>query len=294
MKIHPSAVAITAALIVASVLLAPSRAHACTLYAAAGTAVDDGGVMMSKVRDWRPSEETLVRVTPKPGEGYAYVGLATGKYQNFNMGVNEKGLALGLSTAGSIPKKERLAMPHFRSKDGFTSPAYLLRHCAMVEEAIRATEAYVEPVNFILADKTEAAVIEVMPGGKRTVKRIKTGTIAHTNHYIEPESEAFNQKIGKSSEVRLARIKALLADSTSDGKTMTFDAFKALGHDRNAGPDHSIWRTGSQPDGTQTVAYMAVKFPKAGGYPILHLEWRTKADDPASLQVIEEPVTFNR
>ena len=35
MKIHPSAVAITAALIVASVLLAPSRAHACTLYAAA-------------------------------------------------------------------------------------------------------------------------------------------------------------------------------------------------------------------------------------------------------------------
>lgn len=165
MKIHPSAVAITAALIVASVLLAPSRAHACTLYAAAGTAVDDGGVMISKVRDWRPSEETFVRVTPKSGEGYAYVGLATGKYQNFNMGVNEKGLALGLSTAGSIPKKERLAMPHFRSKDGFTSPAYLLRHCATVEEAIRATEAYVEPVNFILADKTEAAVIEVMPGG---------------------------------------------------------------------------------------------------------------------------------
>ena len=103
MKIHPSAVAITAALIVASVLLAPSRAHACTLYAAAGTAVDDGGVMISKVRDWRPGEETFVRVTPKSGEGYAYVGLATGKYQNFNMGVNEKGLALGLSTAGSIP-----------------------------------------------------------------------------------------------------------------------------------------------------------------------------------------------
>lgn len=73
MKIHPSAVAITAALIVASVLLAPSRAHACTLYAAAGTAVDDGGVMISKVRDWRPSEETFVRVTPKSGEGYAYI-----------------------------------------------------------------------------------------------------------------------------------------------------------------------------------------------------------------------------
>ena len=207
--------------------------------------------------------------------------------------MNEKGLALGLSTAGSIPKKERLAMPHFRSKDGFTSPAYLLRHCATVEEAIRATEAYVEPVNFILADKTEAAVIEVMPGGKRTVKRIQTGTIAHTNHYIEPESEAFNQKIGKSSEVRLARIQALLADSTANGKTLTFDEFKTLGHDRNAGPDHSIWRTGSEPDGTQTVAYMAVKFPKAGGSPILHLEWRAKADDPASLQVIEEPVTFN-
>ena len=46
MKIHPSAVAITAA----------------------GTAVDDGGVMISKVRDWRPSEETFVRVTPKSGE----------------------------------------------------------------------------------------------------------------------------------------------------------------------------------------------------------------------------------
>ena len=49
MKIHPSAVAITAALIVASVLLAPSRAHACTLYAAAGTAVDDGGVMLKLI-----------------------------------------------------------------------------------------------------------------------------------------------------------------------------------------------------------------------------------------------------
>ena len=104
MKIHPSAVAITAALIVASVLLAPSRAHACTLYAAAGTAVDDGGVMISKVRDWRPSEETFVRVTPKSGEGYAYVGLATGKYQNFNMGVNEKGLALGLDPEERAPR----------------------------------------------------------------------------------------------------------------------------------------------------------------------------------------------
>ena len=42
--------------------------------------------------------ETFRRHTDSPIT-VSYTHLATGKYQNFNMGVNEKGLALGLSTA---------------------------------------------------------------------------------------------------------------------------------------------------------------------------------------------------
>ncbi|MDL2059349.1 carcinine hydrolase/isopenicillin-N N-acyltransferase family protein [Mesosutterella sp. AGMB02718] len=260
-------------------LAASPAALPCTLYGAAGAAAG-GGTLMAKVRDQLPGSQVLRTVVPE--KGYAYRGLFVGKRPTFNMGINSAGLAAGLSTAGSVPKKKRLSYPRFRGPAGERPLEYLMERCATVEEALAAKEVFDHPANFILADRTEVAIVEVLPDLTRTVRRVKNGTAAHTNHYIEPGSERFNEKIGESSAARLSRIRSLLASR----KAFSLQDFIAMGHDRSAGPDDSIWRTG-EARRERTIAFMAVRIP-ASGAPQLHLEWEERKDDPKSLRSADE------
>lgn len=93
-----------AALLLGAALAMP--AAACTVWAAAGEAlVDGGGVLAAKIRDEHPLPQRWQRIDD--GVGYAFEGIFAGRYMRFNMGVNERGLFVARTTAGSVPQKER-------------------------------------------------------------------------------------------------------------------------------------------------------------------------------------------
>ena len=103
-------------------LLAAPTARACTLWAAAGDAVQGGGAIIVKNRDWTPGESQRIEIF-RPAGGYAYVALmATREAQKSTgvqveidrpvAGVNEKGLTV-VSAAASSSASD--GMPESRS-----------------------------------------------------------------------------------------------------------------------------------------------------------------------------------
>ena len=250
-------------------------ALACTLFGATGDDfVQDGGTLVCKVRDEIPSHQTLKYVAP--ADGYRYLGLYAGASAKFNVsGVNEKGLFVGLSTAGSFPKEIRKAAPVFRSEEGLRGNEYLLRYATSVDDALTHTEVFKEPVNYILADNKTVAFVEVFPDGKYAVKKINNGTLAHTNHYVTEEGLPFNKTIGASSATRYDRINYLL-DNTS--KPLTMANFIAFTNDRHDGLTKSIWRLGVKPDGVQSLACFIVHIPKTGS-PEVYVKFRAEPQD---------------
>lgn len=251
-------------------LFAAAGTPACTLFGAVGEGmVEGGGTLAAKTRDEHPGPQRFDIAVPS--KGYAYLGLFTGDKHRFNMGFNEKGLFLARSTSGSLLRKERLALPRF-FKHRLSATDWIMQHYASVDEVLAHKEVFVEPVNYLLADRTKIAVVEVMPGGQTTVRITEHGTAAHTNHFIEPESEALNQKIGSSSARRLERIRELLAAAD---KPLKIADMAAMTRDRHDGPVRSIWRTGTKPDGVQTLAAIAVSLPSIGN-PSLNLTCPTE------------------
>jgi len=248
---------------------------ACTLFAATGVDhVVNGGTLMAKTRDEKPVLQTLKLV--KPEAGYNYYGLFAGKKALFCVvGINERGLAVGMSTAGSISRKERLCSGIYRSKEGLRTNEYMLCYCASVDEALALPdEFWHEPVNFILADKNKVAYVEVLPGGEKSVTVKTNGVIYHTNHYVNEDSLWANKKIRESSLTRYNRIEKLMTEE----KVFSLNDFIQFSEDRNAGPNNSIYRVGTTPTSTQTLANFAVYIPKLGS-PVLYIKYRQNPED---------------
>lgn len=259
-------------------------ASACTLFAANGTKfVAGGGTLVAKNRDWRPAKQMARLVTPTNGN--KYYGLFAGKDYKFNAaGINEKGLMVAMSTAGSIPKKERLSYKRFKSQEGLRTNEYLLRYYNSVDEVLKTKEPlWQEPVNFILADKKMIAYVEVGPQGKIAVRKVKNGTAYHTNHYVEKAMLPYNQKIGKSSATRYERIKMLM---TEQKLPFTLERFVEISQDKNAGANNSIYRVGNKPNSSQTLANFIAYIPPKG-YPQLWLKYRKNPEDKGR-EVIEK------
>ena len=99
-------------LLIAITLLLTAPVEACTLFAANGSVVDDGGTLIVKNRDWEPNQHQVIKFVPSK-DGYSYFGLyAEGTAAGMKAGINEKGLTVVSATAGSIPSKERKNMPN--------------------------------------------------------------------------------------------------------------------------------------------------------------------------------------
>lgn len=243
----------------------PALSAACTLFAACGAAVEGGGVLAVKNRDWRPEYQEM-RLKPAGGEAYAYYGIYCGespdpRKMRLRGGVNAQGLVVFTATVGVIDCDQRMAAPQVQG--GVI--AALLGSCANVTEALERTEVFVRPQFLLLADRQEIAVIEVGPGGKRAVHRTGNGVLGHTNHYVLSEMLAENVRPPKASTLsRQARITQLLEEKAP----FTLQSFLALAEDRHAGPDNSIFRTGSTPRSTQTLAVLAVYLPPTGPFVI--------------------------
>ena len=71
------------------------EAHACTLWAAAGSRVKGGGVIIAKNRDMPPDHRQELRLVKPPG-GFRYLGLVAVDRDDASVkaGVNEKGLVI--------------------------------------------------------------------------------------------------------------------------------------------------------------------------------------------------------
>ena len=216
-------------LLIAITLLLTAPVEACTLFAANGSVVDDGGTLLVKNRDWEPNQHQVIKFVPSK-DGYSYFGLyAEGTAAGMKAGINEKGLTVVSATAGSIPSKERKNMPN---KAG--SLTKLLKECASVEEALTRTDLFLGPKILMLADKKSVATIEIGPEGKFSIEQKENDYICHANHYVAEDMLNFNKKIGQSSATRYDRICQLL-----DNASLPFsvESFLNFSGDRNDGPD---------------------------------------------------------
>ncbi|MDU2064573.1 MAG: C45 family autoproteolytic acyltransferase/hydrolase [Sporomusaceae bacterium] len=243
-------------LLVAVICLVSLPVQACTLWSANGNLVAGGGTMLVKNRDWIPNQHEIIKLAV-PKTGYRYLGLyAEGKYPGFKAGINEQGLVIVSATAGSIPAVERRAMPH---TSGLL--VRLLNECSTVDEALARTDLFLGPEILMLADQHKVAAVEIGPEGKYQIEVKQNGAIYHTNHYVYEDMVNLNRTIGESSQARYDRIGQLLSIAA---KPYAFADFLSFSTDQNAGPDNSIFRVGSTPTKTRTMAVWAVKLPPEG------------------------------
>lgn len=227
---------------------------ACTLWSAVGDRAAHGGSLIAKNRDWNP-EPSEVRFV-RPATGFRSLGLFPiheGKQRGIVAGINEKGLAVVTATASSISQAGR-------EKGGKGLMRQLLNVFSTVEEVLANSSIFsrTHPSMYLLADRRQTAWIEVAPEGKFSYRALRNGVLAHTNHYLDQELIAVNERIDRSSRIRLERIGALLDRRTAP---WTLEDFIAFSRDRNDGPDNSLWRTGSNPDGKRTLTSWIVSLP---------------------------------
>jgi len=245
-------------------LLIHSPCEACTLWGSTGTSVEGGGTLIAKNRDWAPDHHQELALL-KPPEGYRSLALKVlgGKEPGVKAGVNEKGLVIVSATANQVPSADRKKV---QQQKGLLS--HLLATCASVDDVLKNLELMRRPVFYLAGDRKEIAIIEVGPEGKRAVIRRDSGTLHHTNHYCDIATPVSGRNPGASSSQRYARIAELLE---TQKRPFTVEDFIRFSGDQTAGPDNSIWRTGSKPGSARTLATWVVSVP-ASGSPQLYLK----------------------
>ncbi|MGE5256788.1 MAG: carcinine hydrolase/isopenicillin-N N-acyltransferase family protein [Hyphomicrobiales bacterium] len=241
-----------------------SPCEACTLWGATGASVEGGGTLIAKNRDWAPDQHQELALL-KPADGYRSLALKAlgGEEPGVKAGVNEKGLVIVSATADQVPSTDRKKV---QQQKGLLS--HLLATCASVDDILRNLELMRRPVFYLAGDRREIAVIEIGPEGKRAVMRRNSGTLVHTNHYCELATSVSGRNPGVSSSRRYARMAELLENRK---QPFTLEDFIRFSEDQTAGPDNSIWRTGSKPGSRRTLATWVVSVPVSGS-PQLYLK----------------------
>jgi hypothetical protein len=251
--------------------------HACTLWSAVGRSVAHGGSLIAKNRDWTP-EPSQVRLNyPKTGfRSLCLYPIRDGKQMSSVAVVNEKGLVVVTASAGSVPEADR-------RKGGTGLSRQLLTVFSTVEDILvnKSVFSHTHPSMYLIADHRQTAWIEVAPGGKFSLRTAKRGVLAHTNHYLDETLIHLNGKIGRSSRTRLGRIGELLESRKAP---LALEDFIAFSQDRNDGPDNSLWRTGSKPDGKRTLASWIVSLPPAAP-PVLFVRLANPGEPERTVQV---------
>lgn len=257
--------------------LNPVLASACTIFAAQGDCVENGGTLIAKVRDFQPGPQEL-RLNAK-GK-YAFYGLYGGSDReklSCRGGVNEKGLVVVNAMTSCIPKKQRLTYP---SKPTIRM---VLQNCASVAEALERKELFFGTKFLIIGDSKEIALIEIGAEGATSIKREKNNCLAHTNYYLDPKFANLNINVGESSATRYQRITELLETTE---KPLSMQNFIGFTQDQNAGPDNSIWRLGSRPKVSESLAAFVVKITPDGDFK-LWIKYRPEVEDKGNERIVE-------
>lgn len=245
-------------------------AQACTLFAAVGSSVQGGGVLIAKNRDRTPMGSTLKVFTPK--NGYRHLGLAGTDSPNEPAvaGINEKGLVVVDASPSCLDQEEEVC-------NAVALTQALLTRCASVDEVLAQKKllAASYPVFEMVADRQKVAWIEVAPGGQVAVQISDRGTIYHTNHYLTPQLLWANQKNYPSSRLRLHRIEKLLGRQKYP---YTFADFLDFSQDRHDGPDNSLNRLGSTATETRTLATFVVQLDEGAPHVLVRITNPGEAD----------------
>ncbi|GFK95044.1 hypothetical protein NNJEOMEG_02897 [Fundidesulfovibrio magnetotacticus] len=258
------------AVLLPALLLWAGNAPACTLWALQGADVAGGGSILVKNRDFAPDHPTRFALLAPRG-GYRVAAMLSVTPEGRTMvvgGVNEKGLAVVTATAGTIPRSLRLE----RIREGGLVGAArtLLSRCASVDEvfADKETLARLAPAFALVADARRVAVLECSGTGY-ALEPVPAGAFAaHTNHPELPGGpEDLRQRPDAPGSVaRLERIRSLLAQAS---RPLVLDSAASFSRDSVAGPDQSIFRTGSKPSSPRTLGMLAVWLPPGGAAPVL-------------------------
>lgn len=236
-----------------------SSALACTLFSATGDSVVGGGSLIVKNRDFKP-EPQMLKVVREDGNAFYGLYAMTGPNKwSLKGGVNSKGLVVVSATASSIPKAQKQGMP---------TKAYIkgtLKNCGSVAEALSNRASFVTPQFLMLADKNEIAYVEVAGPGIINVERRSQGCLTHTNHYLADEFSYLNGNSVVSSHARYARINELV---NAGNAPYDLNDFIRISQDQNDGLDNSIWRVGSTPSISQTLATFAVQLLPENGFKV--------------------------
>jgi len=220
---------------------------ACTLFAAAGSSVQGGGVLVGKTRDLGQGEEQVL-IKEIPPVGIAFLGIASRKNGRMTAGVNEKGLVIVNAAASIVPHRSRR---HLRLEKIFS-------RAASVEEALKIfrQEGMQSPIHYLLADPNNLILLEVYSPERFETRRISEGVLVHTNHFFLPGMKNMNGKIPKSSNTRLNRIHSLMQH-----QPFTISKFISFSQDHENGPGNlSICRhrPPEQKSGWLTVAALVM------------------------------------
>ena len=239
--------------------IAPVRADACTLWAAAGPQVAGGGTIIVKNRDWQPDNQQKISIAKNGKYRFIYLEAVGNNYAGAKQGINEKGLAIVLASA---PREVERA----GKNAGMTRLRTLLASYASVQEALAALKAgawVTNPQFMVLADGKEIACVEFGPDGRYSVVGEQNrGVVFHTNHYVSPQLEPLNPPKLASSLDRYNKIAGLLqAGGLYD--VQKFQGFSI---------DPTLWRAGATPSSTRTLSSWIIRqMPDGSGMLYLRM-----------------------
>jgi hypothetical protein len=250
--------------LVIGTFLISSSSYPCTLWFAAGDRVEGGGTLIAKNRDWVPNHLQVLGLSSIHDSGHRYLGLIAqgNKSPGLKAGVNEHGFVVVTASPPSyLGQNKELKRVHGIARR-------MLAQCKNITEALSHHEWLVGPQFLMLAAPAELALIELGLDGEFRVQTIKSGVLFHSNHYIDPKLMHLNKgKPGVSSVHRHEKIRQFMTSK----ERFKLDDFIQVSGSTDGGPDNSLWRTGSKPNSTQTLATWIVHQP-IGGDALLYLK----------------------
>ncbi|MBF0495287.1 MAG: hypothetical protein HQK58_01735 [Deltaproteobacteria bacterium] len=118
------------------------------------------------------------------------------------------------------------------------------------------------PMNYMFADATTIAVVEVAPGAKYKIQQFSgVGMLTHTNHYTDKDLIQYCPTPGTSSTKRLARINELMKNSGP----FKVDDFETFSQDtKHTDCNDNILRTCTEESQERTILNLVVNISTSG------------------------------
>jgi isopenicillin-N N-acyltransferase-like protein len=176
----------------------------CTCVAVRDEHTADGHILLAHNEDWNSvDQDNVYLVHAKPSNGPAFVGMTYGPLA-VNIGLNAEGIGIAINSV--YPTDGRVGVPRTlcsRAVLGARTIGEAIRACVPKLRAGGYSYLLVDPNGELYSVETSATTHDIMYG--------ETGWLAHTNHYLSPKMQAFEEPgTYSSSVVRLNRAQRLL------------------------------------------------------------------------------------